>query len=119
MGCGVLGTGSSWIVSGGRGPAGFAGSVVVFFIRFGWVVSWVAGVSALCCLTISSEERETWAAVSLRFVPFVGADEREMTDGHVVWVVVVWLSGWAAIILGLVEGPGFGLVLIVTCRDGS
>ncbi|WP_207210637.1 hypothetical protein, partial [Lichenibacterium minor] len=59
---------ASEFVSGVHVPAGFAGRVVVSLVRR-YALALTFGVAfgrARRCLTISSEERETWTAGSLR-----------------------------------------------------
>ena len=79
--------------------AGFAGCVVVFPVwlyaglgRFGVVLD------RLCCLTIASEERETWAAGSLRpgasRARCSDALRENCTDGHVSRFIASALLGW-------------------------
>ena len=104
--------------------AGFAGCVVVFPVwpcaglgRFGVVLD------RLRCLTIASEERETWAAGSLRpgasRARCSDALRENCTDGHVSRFIAsaFWVDGcvWdSSRRLGL--GLTFGLVEIVISR---
>ena len=82
----------------------------------------MAVVLSLCCLTIVSEERETWAAVSLRsafgrtwrFMALREMYRRSRFQIH----RVGWSLGWLTDVFGTRrEGQLFGgLALIVTCR---
>ena len=74
------------------------------------------------CLTISSEERETWAAVFLRFAEgralCFWARRENCTDGHVSRFTAFLVFGLGAgCFLGLVEAAGLlGLAVIVISR---